>query len=385
MEVIVKDILRAVPLLVAFGLATHPVAQAQQFNPATYYNVGPRGSEPEQVVTADFNHDGKLDLAVANTLTGGVAILLGNGDGTFQPAKHLAVNSPIAMATADLNGDGIPDLVVQEWGYGAYLYVFLGNGDGTFRKKASYSVGDFPIAVTIADFNGDGLPDVAIACSNTEQSTPGNVAIYFGNGDGTLTFNAQYFGGLHPWGVATADLNGDGHPDLIVSDDNNTGDLNTLFILLNDGKGEFYYKSNYETGLESLQANMVDLNHDGKPDIVIASAFNQAIAVLLGKGDGTFEKAVYYSTDAFGAAPYATAIADFNMDGNLDVVATLYDGGPVIFYGNGDGTLQPGQLISMPQTGGTSIITADFNNDGVPDLALSIFGRWSVAVLTNTQ
>jgi hypothetical protein len=127
---------------------------------------------------------------------------------------------PNALAVADVNGDGIPDLLVQQWGGVGDLYVCLGNGDGTFHVKVRYPVLAYPIALTVADLNGDGKPDIVVANSNQDQKNEGYITILFGNGDGTFTRRAHYSGGRTPWGVAIDDLNGDGYPDIVVANDN---------------------------------------------------------------------------------------------------------------------------------------------------------------------
>jgi len=359
---------------------------AQQFAPPVYYTVGIKGAEPEQLVTADFNNDGKLDLAVIDVSTRNVAVLLGNGDGTFQPPQHVPVSYPIYIATADLNGDGKADLVVLGWGASAYVTVLLGNGDGTFSSKSRFLADAYPVAVTIADFNGDGHPDLAVANSNNDQTTNGYVSFYTGKGDGTFTAGAHYFAGKHPWAVSAGDLNGDGHLDLVVADDNNTGGNNTLYVLMNNGDGTFHLKGYYQTGLESLFTSIADLNRDGIPDLVVASAFNQGIEVLLGNGDGTFAAPVFYSTGSFGAAPYATVVADFNMDGIPDIAVTLYQGPVLLFLGKGDGTFQPAvSQTGSSAAGGTSLVVGDFNHDGAPDVAASVFAGESVLILINKQ
>lgn len=300
-------------LLCSFSLAITTLPSiAQQFTTPSFYYTGLHGAEPAQVVAADFNGDGNLDLAVANTQQGGVAIFLGNSDGTFNAAKHMLLSSPIALAVADVNGDGIPDLLIQRWGASGYLLVYLGKGDGTFTAKAKYQVGGYPVAVAVGDLNGDGIIDAVVASSNSDQKLPGYITVFRGKGDGTFLRDGHYSAGRSPWGIAIADLNGDGHPDIVVSSDNAYGvnNLNTLFVLLNNGDGTFTNGAVYQTGTESLNVSIADLNHDGKADLVVASAFNQGIQVLLGNGDGTFASPVFYSTSPTGAAPDSTAIAD---------------------------------------------------------------------------
>jgi hypothetical protein len=368
--------MKSTPLACLFLMLASFTAAAQQFNDPTYFHVGLHGAEPAQIVTGDFNRDGNLDLAVADTLRGGVALLAGNGDGTFQVAKHLMVSSPYALAVADVNGDGNPDLLVQQYGQSGNLFVYLGRGDGTFRMNRAYTIGHFPIALAVGDLNGDGKLDVVVASSNSDRKAPGYITVFSGNGDGTFTRNGQYSAGRSPWGVAIGDLNGDGHPDIVVSSDNayNVNDPNTLFVLLNDGNGSFTNAGVYQTGTESLHTSIADLNHDGKPDLVVASAFNQGIQVLMGNGDGTFAAPIFYSTGSFGQAPMQTVVADFNAD----------VGGVGIFYGNGDGTFQP--LVSTPTTeGGESIVMGDFNKDGRPDISISAFGAAAAGVMLNAQ
>jgi hypothetical protein len=366
-------------------LAACPVL-AQQFSPTEYYRIGLHGAEPNQIVAADFNGDGNLDLAVADTEVGGVALLFGNGDGTFRTAKHMNIADPYALAVADMNGDGIPDLLVLS--ETRYLFVYLGRGDGTFYLKAKYLMGDYPVALAVADLNGDGKLDVVVADSDSDQKAPGYVTVFFGNGNGTLTYQTHYSAGINPWGLAIGDLNGDGHPDIVVANDNayDPEDLNTLYILLNNGNGTFSAGAVYQTGAESLNVSIADLNGDGVPDLVVASAFNQGIMVLLGNGNGTFADPVFYSTSSFGAAPYDIAIADFNQDGIPDIATVIYQGGIVLFYGNGDGTFQPAVSAgTINQAGGLSLVTADFNNDGLPDLAASQFYSDYAVVLLNAQ
>lgn len=373
-----------------FCLAVLAISPAfgQQFDAPVYYSIG-KTNEPAQIVTADFNGDGKLDLAIADPNGNEVSVLLGNGDGTFQAAKQYPVNAPYSLAVGDMNGDGIVDLVVlQQEASSGYLSVYLGTGTGSFRLKSKYLINNFPSAVAVGDLNGDGKPDVVVASSNTEQETPGYIATYFGNGDGTLTHGGKYLAGQAPVAIAIADLNGDGRPDLVVTDDNayDVSSVYTMHVLLNSGSGKFTYNGAYKTGTESVGVSVADLNHDGVPDVVVSSAFNQAIAVLLGKGDGTFSTPVFYSIGSLGAAPYQAVVADFNGDGDLDVAATLYQGGVVLFLGKGDGTFEPAEPASKnPSSGSVSITMGDFNGDGFMDVATSVFSKPEAAVILNAQ
>jgi hypothetical protein len=164
----------------------------------------------------DFNSDGKLDLAAVN---GGISILLGRGDGSFQYPLDYSVGSYLwAAAVSDFNGDGKPDLAVADPA-STNLVVALGNGDGAFRF-ARYGAGLSAYSVAVGDFNGDGRPDVAVANNRTRDSLlSGEVSVLLGNADGTFQspVNFDTGTGIHPWSIAVGDFNGDSKPDLIVT------------------------------------------------------------------------------------------------------------------------------------------------------------------------
>jgi hypothetical protein len=178
-------------------------------------------TSPVSVAVGDFNGDGKLDLAVTNTV--GVNVLLGNGDGTFQPAQFFnTVSYPVSVAVGDFNGDGKPDIAVAG---GNSVSVLLGNGDGTFQAAQNVFAAANLTSLAVGDFNGDGFLDFAVAFR-------GGVRVLLGNGDGTFqTSHVSYVAGNLPTSLAVADFNGDNWPDLAVANQL-SGDVS---ILLNDG------------------------------------------------------------------------------------------------------------------------------------------------------
>jgi Bacterial Ig-like domain (group 3)/FG-GAP-like repeat len=215
---------------------------------------------------------------------GTITVLPGNGDGTFQPATVVFENTGTyglsAMAVADVNGDGKTDLIL---GFAPdQVSVFRGNGDGTFQPGENYGSGadGYPDTVTVADVNGDGKPDLLVGNQNSK-----NIGVLLGNGDGTFGPVATYGSGpsAEPWSIAVADVNGDGKPDLLVADYNNSS--GELGVLLGNGDGTFQNVVIYDAGpFDSLSVAVADLNGDGKPDAVVADWCNCGsgwVAVLL--------------------------------------------------------------------------------------------------------
>jgi uncharacterized protein (TIGR03437 family) len=324
---------------------------------------------PDSMVTADFNGDGKPDLAIAGQ-PGGVSILLGSGGGGFQAGASLSSpnNSglPIGVAAGDLNGDGKVDLAINDTQNGAA--IFLGNGDGTFQAPRDVAGGGSGTSyVAIGDFSNDGKPDLAIANGGSN-----NVTILAGNGDGTFGAGVTVPVGSNPAVLLAADFNRDGNLDLAVVNYGtfaSSSDPGGLSILLGKGDGTFQSATNYSASINPNSISVGDFNNDGIPDLVLTAAapnFNYTLVVFIGNGDGTFKPGVLIPT-AFG--PETVAIADYNGDGKLDLVVPHCCGDTDITYllGNGDGTFQSEVTITNGSVS-TSVV-ADFNGDGKPDIA----------------
>jgi len=235
--------------------------------------------------------------------------------------------------------------------------------------------------VTVADFDGDGHDDVAVA------NNAGSVKVFFGTGKGTLRNPTTYrLPGTNPISIAAGDLNSDGHPDLAVAE----AIGGSVAVLLNDGTGKFLNPVTYSAGGgEAWDVKIADLRNNGDQDLVVAN-MSQGMVVLLNQGNGTFGKPAIYGPCGGGkcsAGASACTVADFNLDGKLDVACSASIDDSYFFYGKGNGTF--GTAIAIADTiknqGGFSIAAGDFNHDGAPDLAIPIEEFGKVAILLNTQ
>jgi hypothetical protein len=272
---------------------------------------------PNSTVAADFNGDGKLDLATAETdfPNGQIAVVLGNGKGGFDspiisPLLSEAINNGDMMLSGDFNGDGKPDLIVMN-DYSTGFQVLLGNGDGSFQAPVNT---DLNTAITFAmgDVNGDGKTDVVVISTVNAQSL---VSVYLSNGDGTFTLGKQYTNSYLYDTPNLADVNGDGKLDLVIDSFSEP-----LIVMLGNGNGTF--QSAISGPLATYNSSMViqDFNGDRKPDIVVGTY--DGVAFLEGNGNGRFQNPVY-SDPTIQFCCEMTA-EDINGDGKLDLVNNQY-------------------------------------------------------------
>lgn len=280
-----------------------------------------------------------------------------------------------AIAAADFNGDGIQDLAISDSNDGQVLLaILLGDGDGSFTAATtSPTVGLYPDSIAVGDFNSDGVPDLAV--TSVDQNI---VTVLLGNGDGLFSANVPNLNtSSTPQSVAVGDFNGDGIPDLAVVN------ADSVLIFLGNGDGTFSQTpTSPGTGTGPINVAVGDFNSDGKADLAVTNSVIGTVTILLGKGDGTFQEMP--QSPATGGSPDGLAIADFNGDGIPDIAVTNYSGNSnavVIFLGNGDGTFQTAMANAAPGLNFHSVLVADFNGDGIPDLAVGEFWNGLLAVL----
>jgi hypothetical protein len=348
----------------------------------------PVGANAQSISVGDYNGDGKLDLAVSNSGSNTISVLLGNGDGTFGAAQNFNAGAgPTSVAAGDLNGDGKLDLVVADYGSTNYtssttvsntVSVLLGNGDGTFQPVQNFGAGSGPNSVAVGDFNGDGKLDLVVADYGPGNQRAANVSVLLGNGDGTFQSAQTFPAGNGSAFVTVGDFNGDGKLDLAVANYND----GTVSVLLGNGDGTFQAARNFGAGSGPWSVAVGDYNGDGKLDLAVADLNSSTISVLLGNGDGTFQPARAFSV---GSNPASVATGDFNGDGKLDLVVTNFGSASIsVLLGNGDGSFQAAQNFTVG-SGPAFVAVRDFNGDGAPDVAVANYSSATVSVLLSKR
>lgn len=322
------------------------------------------GVKPAAVLAVDLNGDNIPDLAVANSAAGTVTILLGNGDGTFTPAagSPIAVGTGAdALAVGDFNVDGIPDLAVAN-GTAGTVTVLLGLGNATYKPTTSspITVGTGPDALAVADFNGDGDPDLAVANAGSN-----NVLVLKGDGTGNFSaFAAASPVGTSPTAMALGDFNKDDAMDLVVA---NAGSAN-VSVLLGNGDGTFQAATNTAVGTAPSALAVADLTGDGNLDVAVANSGSDDVTILTGNGTGALAAAG--APISVGSAPSGLAIADFNADNQLDLAVTNSgDSTVTVLLGSGGGHFAATPVNPPTGIGPSSLAVADFNGDGRLDIA----------------
>ena len=356
------------------------------------------GRHPGHITTC-----GARSLAAATTAILFVLLTASPALAGFQPQQTFTVGSePSAVAAADFNGDGRPDLAVVNRGVASFSVSVLlsttapGSTTLTFSPQVAFSTGTTPVGVATGDLNGDGKPDLAVGNlgSNTvsvllNTTAPGAATPSFAN-------QVQFPTGVQSQGVAVADLNDDGKPDLAVA---NPGSGNISVLLNQTATGaatpSFATQVPFTTGSVPVTIVAADLNGDSKPDLAVVNNGAGTVSVLLntaasGAATPTFTAQTAFATGpSGGGGPLSAAATDLNGDGKLDlaVANTNFDTIGVLINGTADAATTPvfaTQVSFATGDGPNSVVAADLNGDGKPDLAVTNFNDDTVSVLLNT-
>jgi hypothetical protein len=378
------------------------------------------GTQPTGFVTADFNGDGKPDLATSTGSANQIRIFLGNGDGTFteQPPVN-GFGYVGALAAGDLHGGGTIDLVAAS---GIGLAIFPGLGNGSFGSAIPLKIGGNVNAIALGDLDGDGLVDIAVGVDNY-------AAVFHNNGSGSFFAAVEYPLTFNSNQLAIADVNGDGRNDLVsLVGQQYYGNLGVVSVLLQKPDGTLEPSSSFSAGNSSVGLGVADFNSDGKADVATSNSGDGTVSVLLATGGGnlrgiwvtpiplgwidlasgdfdgdgltdflalTSTNVTFLASDGEGhlsigaatpiplANPSALFAGDLNGDGKLDAVASDYNGEVAVLLGHGDGSFDSPILYSTFSTGSTLIASGDFNGDGKMDFAIFSYNGGTIEIFLN--
>lgn len=327
------------------------------FNSPNYYSLG---NSSTAIAIADFNNDGNMDVAAALYSTNHlVGILLGNGNGQLSSATYIPATSQTqikSIISADFNGDTKIDLAIADY-TGNSIYILLGDGTGGFGTPATYSTAQGPRSIVSADFNGDNKLDLAVTCFVNKR-----VSILLGDGLGGFGFATNIVVGVSPISMTNADYNGDGKMDLAIADSY----INEIYLMQGDGLGGFTVLSPIATaGTNPNSIISAFLNADTKPDLIVA-CYNSGTVVMPSFGNFNFQ----LNVPLLDMGQFITS-GDFDNDGKVDLASSDLNGKRIMVkIGNGISQFPSGIDINLA-TNPAQLLSADFNNDGKQDIVFS--------------
>lgn len=339
------------------------------------------GGDPGAMIDADLNEDGRPDLVVATRGSTGVSIFLNQGAESFIAAGNVPAGSgPSSALVSDFNGDGHSDVAVTN-GASNDVSILLGDGVGHLAPGSRPGVGRTPSSIAAGDFNEDGVVDLAVTNSFLDYTgVMGDVSILAGVGDGTFAPESRISVGVAPQRVVAADFNRDGHDDLaVVSRDSFTWGI---YLQLGRGDGTFALGTALPNSSMPHSMATADLNGDTLPDLVVSS-YSGVIAAFLGRGDGEFLPPKTTSPSKEFAS---IVLSDFDGDGRLDLAArsltdSLFDDKVLVLRGGGDGAFSPLSRFAVGSKP-VAMIARDLDGDRRPDLAIAGLGLGTDGILT---
>lgn len=332
------------------------------------------GRTPLSGALADVDDNGIIDLITLNQ--NDVSVLINNEDGTLNDPQFYTVGQNATdISTIDVNKDGMVDIVTSDGG-SLNISILLANGDGAFKDQLLQDVTMKTASLGVADFNGDEFPDMILVKSGSSYSENINIGIYIGQGDGSFVFLQNLSLGNIPKAIAVTDLNVDGIPDAVITDDFSLVDH--LHVIQGMGDGTFAIRETYDVGASPFSVATGDLNGDEIPDVVTANLDSDDISILLGNGDGSLKnQELNYS----GGGPRSISIADIDNDGALDIVtANDFTRLIAIHLGVGDGTFNKAVYVVM-QEKPFKVLIADMNNDNYLDIVTINNASENISVL----
>ncbi len=337
------------------------------------------GQGTESIVTGRLNEDTFRDVAVANTSADTVSVMMSNGDGTFQTAVSLATgDQPTSIVAVDLTGDGLGALVTANRGDSS-LSIFL-NSDGTFTAS-TIALPGVPLSVVAGDFVGDSSLDLAIAVQSTTAGQPASVRILPGNGDGTFGTALTFQGGFDPFLLLAADLNGGGKDELV-----SVNDSSGMTILSNNGSDVFTATATLTATGNPVSGTVADVNSDSVPDLILITSGATAAHAFVNDGSATFGSAMTTPLD-LSVIPDARSVVsgDFNNDTISDIAVVDADrDNVVVLTGTNDGNFTFAASFDVGAAP-FGIVADDLNNDGALDLATANFVGNSVTTLFSSR
>lgn len=362
-----------VSILTGNGNASFTTSQTASIGPAT-------GTGGSYLLAMDVNSDGNLDLVAGNTMQNTVALLIGRRNGNFQAVQDYMVPSgPAYVAPIDFNRDGKPDLAVTQATGGAVSVLINNTLPTPVHGSLNYAVphtltnghGNMADSVAVADFNHDGFPDIAVAYLQDNA-----IRVLAGKGGGQFGAAMEYPVGMQPYSVAAGDLNNDGYADLVAVNTSLNSKPGTISVLMNNGggSGTFASAQTYTVGWLPYQVAIGDLNGDGIPDLAVTNYGDNTVSILYGQSGGGFTGS---QTLATCTNPYGVVIGDTRNTGQNDIAVTCFHTGQMeVFLNNSMMPYQapPAQAsfqspaIYTTDSYPTSLVMGDFNRDGKLDI-----------------